>query len=547
MSPQTRGGHLTPWHSGAGGVWSDRRSSGDHEIRSLKRENKRRPPGLLTSLTPVIHTPQSSKTSRAISPSRIYALNDAPIRPERNYIVYWMTSARRLHYNFAIQHAVERARELGRPLIVFEALRCGYEHASDRLHAFVLQGMAEHAAALRTSRARYYAYVEPEDGAGSGLLAALARDACVIVGDWSPAFFLPRMLAAAARQVDVRLEAVDSNGILPVADAGRAIPMAHGFRSHLQRSLRAQLHAWPAANPLDDLPAARRTAIPPAVLERWPAADRATLAGRTLSSLPIDHGVAPVPVRGGTRAARERLAHFVDHGLARYGEDHNQPEQDATSRLSPWLHFGHLSVHEVFERVMSYERWTSRRLGTSARGAREGWWQVSASAESFLDELITWRELALNTAAFLPGYTRFDSLPEWSRTTLDAHRRDPRAHRYTRNRLETAATHDPLWNAIQRQLARDGWFHGYLRMLWGKKILEWSAAPEAALKTMAWLMNRYSLDGRGSNAWAGYSWVLGRYDRPWPEREIFGKVRYMSSANTARKLKIKKYLAAYAG
>src|SRR4029079_11494058 len=326
MSPQTRGGHLTPWHSGAGGVWSDR-SSGDHEIRSLKRENKRRTPGLLTSLTPVIHTPQSSKTSRAISPSRIYALNDAPIRPERKYIVYWMTSARRLHYNFALEHAVERARELGRPLILFEAPRCGYEHASDRLHAFVLQGMAEHAAALRASRARYYAYVEPEDGAGSGLLAALARDACVIVGDWSPAFFLPRMLAAAARQVDVRLEAVDSNGILPVADAGRAIPMAHGFRSHLQRSLRAELHAWPAANPLDDLPAARRSAIPCGGRERWPAADRATLAGRTLSSLPIDHGVAPVPVCGGTRAARERLAHFIDHGLARYGEDHNQPEQ----------------------------------------------------------------------------------------------------------------------------------------------------------------------------------------------------------------------------
>lgn len=456
-----------------------------------------------------------------------------------------MTSARRLRYNFGLQHAVERARELERPLIVFEALRCGYEHANDRLHAFVLQGIAEHAASLTRGAATYYPYVEPSPGAGSGLLAALARDACLVVGDWSPAFFFPRMLAAAGREVDVRLEAIDSNGLLPIADAGRAIPMAHGFRSHVQRNLRAQLKAWPAADPLAGLPARSRASVPSLVLRRWPAADRDVLSGRTLHTLPIDHRVPPVAIRGGTRAGRERLGRFVESGLARYGSHHNQPEEDATSRLSPWLHFGHLSVHEVFERVMSHERWTSRRLGASARGAREGWWQVSPSAESFLDELITWRELAFNTAAFLPGYTRFASLPEWARKTLDAHRRDRRTPRYTRGQFEAAATHDPLWNAVQRQLVRDGWFHGYMRMLWGKKILEWSPTPEAALQTMAHLMNRYSLDGRGPNAWAGYAWVLGRYDRPWPEREIFGTVRYMSSANTARKLRTKQYVAAY--
>ena len=477
--------------------------------------------------------------------ARLYSLNDEPVRPQRAAVVYWMTSARRLGFNFGLEAAVGHAVTLWRPLIVLEALRCGYEHASDRLHAFVLDGMAEHRAALQRTRAFYYPYVEPEAGSGSGLLAALARDACVVVTDWYPAFFLPRMIASAARQVDCRFEAVDSNGVLPIASAGRAIPMAHGFRAHLQRNLRAHLRQWPAAEPLTSLPSVAKASVRPSILKRWPPAAAASLSRRALASLPIDHTVRPADTIGGTSAARARLRHFVSTGLARYAEDHNQPEQDATSRLSPWLHFGHLSAHEVFQAVMSRERWTSRKLGAGARGAREGWWNVSASAESFLDELITWRELAFNTAAFLPGYDRFDTLPAWARKTLDVHRADPREHLYSRARFEAAATHDPLWNAVQRQLARDGWFHGYLRMLWGKKILEWSATPEDALATMTHLMNRYSLDGRDPNSWAGFAWVLGRYDRPWPEREIYGQVRYMSSANTARKLRIKSYLQQY--
>ena len=458
-----------------------------------------------------------------------------------------MTAARRLGFNFALERAVAHAVEHDKPLVILEALRCGYEHANDRLHAFVMEGMAEHAAALRTGPMRYYPYVEPSAGAGSGLLAALSRTACVVVTDWYPAYFLPRMTASAAWQVECLLEAVDSNGLLPVDLAGRAIPRAHGFRALVQKHLRAQLRQWPQRDPLAALRRRRAAAIAPDILERWPAATKDTLSRHALASLPIDHGVAPVAETGGTSAARARLRTFVASGLPRYAADHNQPERDATSRLSAWLHFGHLSAHEVFEAVMSREKWTSRKLGTAARGAREGWWNASASAESFLDELITWRELAFNTCAFVPGYDRFASLPPWARQTLDAHRGDPREHVYTLEQFDAAATHDPLWNAAQRQLVREGWFHGYLRMLWGKKILEWTRTPEEALAVMAHLMNRYSLDGRDPNSWAGFAWVLGRYDRPWPEREIFGQIRYMSSANTARKLRVKTYLKRYAG
>ena len=481
-----------------------------------------------------------------MDPARLHTLNDRPIRAERSFILYWMTSARRLGFNFALQHAVAHAAALQRPLVILEALRCGYPHANDRLHAFVMEGMAEHAAALASGSVSYYPYLEGSPGAGSGLLRALAGHACLVVADWYPAFFLPRMLHSAARQVDCRMEAVDTNRLLPVGLAGRAIPMAHGFRAHLQTQLRAQLRHWPDRDPLDALPARRRATIPSAIVERWPAVRASKLSRRALPDLPIDHRVAPVTEQGGTTAARARLRAFVANGLLKYDVDHNQPERDGTSRLSPWLHFGHLSVHEVFEAVMSREKWTSRKLATSARGAREGWWNVAPAAESFLDELITWRELAFNTCAFVPGYDRFETLPAWARATLDAHRRDPRPHLYTLEQFDAAATHDPLWNAVQRQLVRDGWFHGYMRMLWGKKILEWTRRPEDALDVMSHLMNRYSLDGRDPNSWAGFAWVLGRYDRPWPEREIFGQVRYMSSANTARKLRVKQYLGRYA-
>ena len=480
-----------------------------------------------------------------LTDSRLYPLNDAPIRPERAYVLYWMTSARRLEFNFALEAAVAHAAALRRPLVILEALRCGYQHASDRLHTFVLQGMAEHRGALQRSRAVYYPYVEPAAGAGSGLIAALSRQSCVVVTDWYPAFFLPRMHAAAARQIDIRLEAIDTNGLLPVAEAGRAIPMAHGFRAHLQRTLRAHLRAWPVEKPFAALPRGMRATIDPATLSQWPAADAASFADAAIRALPIDHGVPAGGIAGGTRPARARLATFIAGGLARYGDHHNQPEQDATSRLSPWLHFGHLSVHEVFQAVMTHEKWTSRKLGSAARGAREGWWNVSASAQSFLDELVTWRELAFNTAAFVPGYGDYATLPAWARHTLDAHRDDRREHHYTLEQFDAAATHDPLWNAAQRQLKQDGWFHGYMRMLWGKKILEWSAAPEDALGVMEHLMNRYSLDGRDPVSYASYAWVLGMYDRPWPERAIFGTVRTMTSASARRKLRLKNYLATY--
>jgi deoxyribodipyrimidine photo-lyase len=461
-----------------------------------------------------------------------------------------MIATRRSAWNFALDRAVDHARALRKPLVVFEALEVDYPWASDRLHCFVIEGMRDNAQAFAATPVAYFPYVEPRPGDGRGLLEAFARSACVVITDEFPCFFLPRIVSAAATRLDSCLEVVDSNGLIPLAAPDRAFTTAASFRRFVQRTLPGHLNAVPRASPLEDVDLTGLPALPPEVTKRWSAASPGLLgaAAAAVKALPIDHDVPPVAMPGGARAARGALESFVTARLARYGELHNEPEADSTSRLSPYLHFGHLSAHHVFDRVMRHEGWSKRSVtGKPASGAREGWWGTSPSTERFLDQLIVWRELGYNMCARRPGdFDQYESLPTWAQDTLRAHRRDRRPHLYDLATLERGATHDPLWNAAQGQLRREGWFHNYMRMLWGKKILEWSRTPQDALERMITIMNRWSLDGRNPNSYSGCFWTLGRYDRPWPERPLFGTVRSMSSDNTARKVAVKKYIATFA-
>jgi deoxyribodipyrimidine photo-lyase len=460
-----------------------------------------------------------------------------------------MVASRRTTANFALQRAVEWCRELALPLLVFEALRVAYPWASDRLHAFVLQGMADNARRLACRGVSCFPYVEPRPGAGRGLLAALAAEAALVVTDEYPAFFLPRMIAAASAALPQRLEAVDANGLVPVQAAGRAFPTAYAFRRYLQAALPGHLGHLPADDPLADAPLTGAL-VSDAILARWPMASTELLAARpeALAALAIDHRTAPVAASGGTTAAESTLRGFIAGRLPRYAAQRRAVEPDVSSHLSPYLHFGHIGAHQVWREVVEHEGWSIEDLAPTARGARQGWWGMSAAAEAFVDQLVTWRELGFNTAAFLPEYERLASLPQWAVATLSSHAGDRREHVYTLDQFAAARTHDPLWNAAQRQLVGEGRIHNYLRMLWGKKILEWSASPADALAVMTELNNRFALDGRDPNSVSGIFWTLGRYDRPWfPQRPVFGTVRTMSSANTARKMNVKPYLAAYGG
>ena len=479
---------------------------------------------------------------------RVRVANGAPIRADGDYVLYWMIAARRTSWSFALQRAVEHAVALRRPLLVLEALRCGHRWASMRFHRFVLQGMADNAARFAARGVAYHPYVEPAKDAGRGLLETLARDACLVVTDDFPAFFLPRMVTAAAARLPVRLEAVDSNGILPLNATPQAYPTAYAFRRFVHKSVREHLEAFPEEDPLAVLRRTPRAKVPAAVSERWPAATTALLAGDAapLGDLPVDAQVFPVDRPGGERAARAALATFLADRLDAYGEGRNDVARETTSGLSPYLHFGHVSSHEIFRALAARERWTPASLAPSGRGEREGFWGMSKPAESFLDQFVTWRELGYNFCAHRDDAERFESLPDWARRTLGEHASDPREHVYDPAALEGARTHDPLWNAAQTQLVREGRIHNYLRMLWGKKIVEWTPSPEEALDVMIELNNKWALDGRNPNSYSGIFWVLGRYDRPWaPVRPVFGSVRWMSSANTARKMSVKEYLRKY--
>jgi deoxyribodipyrimidine photo-lyase len=486
----------------------------------------------------------------AVPEIRIRKGNDRPARSDGDYVLYWMIAARRLRYNFALDRALEHCAELGKPLLIFEALRVGYPWASDRVHRFVVDGMAENARYCEARGVCYLAYVEPKEGAGKGLLSARSAAACVVVTDEFPCFFLPRMVASAAKQLKVLLEVVDSNGLLPLRATEQVYQRAYDFRRFLQKELPKHLGHFPKADPLTKAKLSDAPKIPLKKFAAWQMVSPQMFAEEddSLSRLPIDHSVKPVELRGGQESARTHMRKFFEKKFPLYQEHRNEPEADATSGFSPYLHFGHLSVHEVFAELAKREKWKPEKLALRSNGSREGWWNISPAAESFLDELITWREVGYNFSSRRKDYDRYESLPDWAQKTLKDHTKDNREYLYTMAEFEGAKTHDALWNAAQMQLVREGKIHNYLRMLWGKKILEWTKTPQEASRIMIHLNNKYAVDGRNPNSYSGIFWVLGRYDRPWgPERPIFGLIRYMSSENTARKVSVKGYIRKYSG
>ena len=481
-----------------------------------------------------------------INALRVRDLNGAPLRLERAYVLYWMSAFRRPHFNFALQHATGWAARLQKPLLVFEGLRCDYRWASVRHHRFIIEGMSDNARAFAAAGVRYFPYLERVPGEGKGLLQRLARNAALVVGDDFPCFFLPQMLAAAASCLDVRLDAVDSNGILPLRSTDRCFETAYSFRRHLQRELSQHLLEMPRPTPLGEVQLPPSPALPTEITGRWPPLQLG--ATINLASLSIDQRVEAAPWRGGWRAARARWRAFREAELVHYRDGSDRDPRSGGSGLSPYLHFGHISAHEMLRDVLEDAQWTPLRLDPRPRGARLGFWGLPPTCETFVDQLCTWRELVFNRTVTDSHYDQYESLPSWARRSLDSRAHEPRPHLYSLEQFEAGATHDSLWNAAQHQLLREGRIHNYLRMLWGKKILHWSRSPQEALAIMLELNNRYALDGRDPNSYSGIFWILGRYDRPWgPARPIFGTVRYMSCESTSRKLRVAPYVAHYGG
>ncbi len=426
-------------------------------------------------------------------------------------VVYWMQRAQRGIDNPALDVAVDAANLLRKPVVVFFAPVPFYPNANLRHFKFLAEGIPDIAAALAKRNIGFVLRPFPEHN-----LRRFCEEvkAALVVGDENPMREPEAWRCTAAKKLSVPLWTVDADVIVPSKLLEKAQYAAHIIRPRLQAHLKHFLR--PPRNPRAHM--------------AW-----ALTKLKAFASLPadfditqgwkIDRSVSPVANwRGGSSEAFRLLREFVEHKLRGYGTQRNKPEIDHTSRLSPYLHFGQISPVTV---ALAVEK-------SSAPGADK---------EAFLNQLITWRELAVNLVRFNPDYDSFECAEAWAHRTLAKHAADPRPVVYLERQLEQAETHDPLWNAAQMQMVSTGWMHNYARMYWAKKILEWSRSPAEAYAIAVRLNDKYELDGRDPNGYAGIAWaIVGKFDRPWFERPIFGQIRYMSGASTGRKFDSKKYI-----
>lgn len=445
----------------------------------------------------------------SVETERISKLNSAPERRERRYVLYWAQMNRRVDANHGLLHAAELANRHNLPVLYYEGLTCSYEYANDRLHTFILEGVPETARRLKTAGIGYVFYLRRTNTAPNHALYDLAKDAAAIVTDEYPTFIARSHNRRVPQKVDVAYYVVDSSCVVPMRQIPERQYGAYTIRPKIKRLLPRFLKEP------DTLRVKRRFDAPvPPFHTEVTGKDIAAL----VASCEIDHSIVPsVEFRGGRPQAGKLLQHFLETNLRRYALARNQPSEHATSHMSPYLHFGQISSLEIALAVQEYAN------------------HHKLIAEEYLEELIVRRELAFNYAAHVEAPGSLDNLPDWCQANMKKHAHDKRDPCYTPKQLDRAETYDELWNATQKEMLLRGKIHGYYRMYWGKKIIEWSRTYQEAADLMIDIHGRYALDGRDPNTYTNILWCFGLHDRPWPERPIFGKMRYMSLDGMKRK------------
>ncbi|MCS7026041.1 MAG: deoxyribodipyrimidine photo-lyase [Bryobacteraceae bacterium] len=447
---------------------------------------------------------------------RVRYLNDRAPRSKARYVLYWSQMNRRVDCNHALSYAAEVANRCKLPLLVYEAITCSYPYANDRLHTFMLEAVPETERRLKAKGIGYVFYLRRRHQDANNQLYCLAQRAAAVITDDYPTFIARRHNQSVPSKLDIPYCVVDSSCIVPMSLLDKREYAAYTIRPKIHRLLPQYLKPAPEVRvdrPWEDkLPEFHTTVTEDNIAQ-------------LVASCEIDHSVKPsISFRGGRLMAEKHLQYFVENKLRRYAKERNEPSAHATSDLSPYLHFGQIHALEV---ALAVREWAIRH---------------HLIADEFLEELIVRRELAFNFARHVENPESFDALPDWARTTIEKHDHDRRNYVYTREQFERAETHDPLWNATQKEMLLRGKVHGYYRMYWGKKIIEWSPSHEEALRTMIYLHDRYALDGRDPNTYTNILWCFGLHDRPWPERPVFGTLRYMSYDGMRRKTNVEAYL-----
>ena len=443
-----------------------------------------------------------------IHETRIRYLNALDKRPG-DFVLYWMQASPRAECNHALEHAIDVANGLGLPVVCFFGLMDKYPSANIRHYRFMMEGLRETSEALRARGIQLVVRLcQPEVGA-----LGMEERAAVIITDRGYLRHQREWRQNVGKRAACGVIQVESDVVVPAEESSNK-------EEYAARTIRPKI----------------RTALPDYLVQlnqREVDKDSLRLDIESLDigdiddvcgGLDVNRAVLPVTgFRGGASIARRLLYSFIEDKLDRYAEERNDPNRDALSNLSPYLHFGQISPIQI-------------ALAVSEQGG--------PGAEVFLEELIVRRELSINYVLHNSNYDLYDGLPDWARKTLAEHEKDEREFLYARDQFEEASTHDPYWNAAQREMVLTGKMHGYMRMYWGKKILEWSGTPREAFETAVYLNDKYELDGRDANGYAGVAWCFGKHDRPWARRPVFGTVRFMNDKGLKRKFDADAYVEA---
>lgn len=457
--------------------------------------------------------PDALETAMAhagIQGERLHKLNTRSAR-NGDYILYWMQQSQRVHWNHALEYAILRANAARLPVVVLFVITANFPEANLRHYYFMAQGLGEIAKRLKEKGLGLVI----RRGDPPSVAGAMAKTAAELICDMGYTRIQRKWRTSLAQSAPCVVTGVESDAVVPVETAsGKAEYGARTIRPKIHKILERFLSPINAISPLVASDCLEISGLDPEQPEHF------------LSELDGDASVPPVAefFTGGTAAALSLFDDFLNRRISRYATDSSQPQRDGTSRLSPYLHFGQISPVYMAWRVVN-----AADIPGECRDA-------------FLEELVVRRDLAANFVHHTPNYDDYGCLPSWARKTLADHAKDRREHLYGIKTLEAAVTHDPYWNAAMTEMKVTGFMHNTMRMYWGKKILEWSLSPETAFQTLLTLNNTYFLDGRDPNSFAGVGWIFGLHDRAWPERPVFGKVRYMNAAGLERKYDINAYV-----
>ena len=434
-----------------------------------------------------------------IQKERIKILKDGKIR-DGKYVLYWMQAAQRSEYNHALEYAIRNANELKLPVLVFFGITDNFPQANLRHYYFMLEGLKETQKALHTNGIKLVTRIQsPDEG-----VVELAKNAALVVVDSGQLRIQRQWRREAAKKTGCSFYEVETNLIVPIEEATDKENFSAGtLRPRITKQFDKYLVPLKHTKTNKDSLSLKIESVEFDDIDKM------------LSQLDIDTSVGKVEsFHGGTVEAKRLLSEFIKNKLDKFDTLRNNPCEEYSSNMSPYLHFGQISALYIALEVNK----------TKSPGKKD-----------FLEELIVRRELSHNFVYYNNKYDTFACLPDWAKKTLAEHEGDKREYVYTKEQFENAGTHDPYWNAAQKEMVITGKMHGYMRMYWGKKILEWSRNPQTGFKIALELNNKYELDGRDANAFAGVAWCFGKHDRAWGERSVFGKVRYMNAAGLKRK------------